>query len=54
MGAWNAAESATQNFERIVNRVAATKEELELDIIGISEANIYPNTIKDGLKIAWK
>ena len=52
VGAWNAAESATQNFERIVNRVAATVEELELDIIGISEANIYPNTIKEGLKIA--
>ena len=52
VGAWNAAESATQNFERIVNRVAATIEELELNIIGISEANIYPNTIKEGLKIA--
>ena len=45
VGAWNAAESATQNK-------AATVEELELDIIGISEANIYPNTIKEGLKIA--
>ena len=37
---------------RLVNRVAATIEELKLDIIGISEANIYPNTIKEGLKIA--
>ena len=52
VGAWNAAESATQNFEKIVNRVAITIEELKMDILGIVEANIYPNTIKDGLKIA--
>merc|ERR1711971_342230 len=52
VGSWNAAESATQNFEKIVNRVAITMEDLKMDILGIVEANIYPNTIKDGLKIA--
>ena len=52
VGAWNADESATQNFEKIVNRVAITIEDLKMDILGIVEANIYPNTITDGLKIA--
>ena len=36
VGAWNAAESATQNFEKIVNRVAITIEELKMDILGIT------------------
>ena len=32
--------------------MAITVEELKMDILGIVEANIYPNTITDGLKIA--
>ena len=51
LGAWNCAEAANQNFEKVVNKVATVIEELELDIIGLSEANVYPNTIMEGLKI---
>ena len=51
LGCWNAAEAATQHFQKIVNVAASELELKELDVLGICEANVYPNTVTSCLKI---
>ena len=51
LGCWNAAEAVTQDFQKIVNIVASELELKELDVMGICEANVYPNTVTSCLKI---
>ena len=51
LGVWNAAEAATQDFQRLVNIVACELELKTMDVLGLCEANVYPNTITSCLKI---
>ena len=51
LGVWNAAEAATQDFQRLVNTVACELELKTMDVMGLCEANVYPNTITSCLKI---
>ena len=51
LGVWNAAEAATQDFQRLVNTVASELELKSMDVMGLCEANVYPNTITSCLKI---
>ena len=51
LGCWNGAEAATQDFQKIVNTVAAELEVKDLDVFGICEANVFPNTVTSCLKI---
>ena len=51
LGVWNAAEGATQDFQRLVNTVASELEVKKMDVLGLCEANVYPNTITSCLKI---
>ena len=41
IGGWNCAEGATQDFQILVNDLNIALETQELDILGISEANVY-------------
>ena len=43
LGVWNAAEGATQDFQRLVNIVACELELKAIDVMGLCEANVYPN-----------
>ena len=51
LGVWNAAEAATQDFQRLVNVVACELEMKAMDVMGLCEANVYPNTVTSCLKI---
>ena len=51
LGVWNAAEAATQDFQRLVNTVAGELELKAMDVMGLCEANVYPNTVTSCLKI---
>ena len=51
LGCWNAAEAATQDFQRIVNNVVCELELKALDVMGLCEANVYQNTVTSCLKI---
>ena len=51
LGVWNAAEGATQDFQRLVNIVACELELKSIDVMGLCEANVYPNTVKSCLNI---